>query len=49
HFKHLVEYSITICKECRHSVLPSYIKSYLQRAYKVKQKQAKDIVERVCS
>ncbi|KAF2821586.1 hypothetical protein CC86DRAFT_302759, partial [Ophiobolus disseminans] len=47
HFKHLVAYSIAICKECRHSVLPSYIKSHLQRAHKVKQKQAKEIVERL--
>jgi hypothetical protein len=30
-------------------VLPSYIKSYLQRAHKVKQKQAKEIAERVRS
>jgi hypothetical protein len=30
-------------------VLPSYIKSYLQQAHKVKQKQAKDIAERVRS
>jgi hypothetical protein len=49
HFEHLAEYSIAICKECRHGVLPSHIKSHLQHAHKVKQKQAKDIAERVCS
>jgi hypothetical protein len=49
HFEHLVEYSIAICKECRHGVLPSHIRSHLQHAHKVKQKQAKDIAERVCS
>jgi hypothetical protein len=49
HFKHLAEYSIAICKECRHSVLPSHIKSHLQRAHKVKHKQAEDIAERVRS
>ncbi|KAF2870436.1 hypothetical protein BDV95DRAFT_496593, partial [Massariosphaeria phaeospora] len=49
HFKHLAKYCIAVCKECRHSVLPSYIKSYLQRAHKVKQKQAKEIAKRVRS
>jgi hypothetical protein len=49
HFEHLAAYSIAICKECRHGVLPGHIKSHLQRAYKVKQKQAEDIAERVCS
>jgi hypothetical protein len=36
HFEHLAAYSIAVCKECRHGVLPSYIKSYLQHAHKVK-------------
>ncbi|KAF2827743.1 hypothetical protein CC86DRAFT_444934 [Ophiobolus disseminans] len=49
HFEHLAEYSIAICKECRHGVLPSHIKSHLQRAHKVKQKQAEEIAERVGS
>ena len=49
HFTHLAAYSIAICKECRHGVLPSHIKTYLQRAHKVKQKQAKDVAERVGS
>ena len=49
HFEHLAEYSIAICKECRHGVLPSHIKSHLQHAHKVKQKQAEDIAERVRS
>jgi hypothetical protein len=49
HFKHLAEYCIAVCKECRHGVLPSHIKSHLQRAHKVKQKQAEDIAERVRS
>jgi hypothetical protein len=49
HFEHLTAYCIAICKECRHGVLPSYIKSYLQRTHKVKQKQAKEIAERVRS
>ncbi|KAF2820469.1 hypothetical protein CC86DRAFT_411773 [Ophiobolus disseminans] len=46
HFEHLAEYFIAICKECRHGVLPGHIKSHLQRAHKVKQKQAEDIAER---
>jgi hypothetical protein len=49
HFEHLAEYSIAICKDCRHGVLPSHMKSHLQRAHKVKQKQAEDIAERVGS
>jgi hypothetical protein len=49
HFEHLAEYSIAICKECRHGVLPSHMKSHLQRAHKVKHKQAEDIAERVRS
>jgi superfamily II DNA helicase RecQ len=49
HFQHLAEYSIAICKDCRHGVLPSHIKSHLQRAHKVKDKQAEDIAERVRS
>ena len=49
HFEHLAEYSIAICKECRHGVLPSYIKSHLQRMHRVKHKQAEEIAERVGS
>ena len=49
HFQHLAAYSVAICKECRHGVLPSHIKSHLQRAHKVNQKQAEDIAERVRS
>jgi predicted nucleic acid-binding Zn finger protein len=47
HFKHLVEYALAVCRECQHSVLPSYIKSYVQQAYLAKQKQAKAIAEEV--
>ena len=49
HFEHLAAYSIAICKECRHGVLPGHFKSHLQHAHKVKQKQAEDIAERVGS
>jgi hypothetical protein len=49
HFKHLAEYCIAVCKECRHGVLPSHIKSHLQRVHKVKQKRAENIAERVRS
>jgi hypothetical protein len=48
-FEHPAEYSIAIGKECRHGVLPSHIQSHLQRAHKIKQKQAEDIAERVRS
>jgi hypothetical protein len=49
YFEHLAEYSIAICKESRHGVLPSHIKSHLQRAHKVKHTRAEDIAERVRS
>jgi hypothetical protein len=49
HFQHLAGYSIAICKDCRHGVLPSHIKSHLHRAHKVKDKQAENIAERVRS
>jgi hypothetical protein len=40
YFEHLVEYALAVCKKCQHSVLPSQIKSYLQRTYRVSRKQA---------
>jgi hypothetical protein len=47
YFEHLAEYSIAICKRCRHGVLPSHVKSHLQRAHKVKHKQAEEIADGV--
>jgi hypothetical protein len=47
HFEHLVKYALAVCRECQHGVLPSYIKSHVQRAYLAKQKQAKAIAEEV--
>ncbi|CAN9137103.1 unnamed protein product [Alternaria alternata] len=47
HFKHLVEYALAVCRECRHGVLPSHIKSHVQRAHPAKRKQAKAIAEEV--
>jgi hypothetical protein len=49
HFEHLAEYFIAICTECKHDMLPSHNQSHLQRAHKIKQKQAEDIAERVRS
>jgi hypothetical protein len=48
-FKYLVEYALAVCKECRHSILPSQIKNYMQHTYSIKQKQAKTIAEEVSS
>jgi hypothetical protein len=39
-FEHLVAYALAVCKECRHGILPSQVKSYLQRAHRVKGKDA---------
>jgi hypothetical protein len=49
YFKHLAAYALAVCKECRHGVLPSQVKSYLQRAYRVSRKQAELIAEDVAS
>jgi hypothetical protein len=47
YFEYLAEYSIAICKEYRHGVLPSHIESLLQRIHRVKQQQAHIIAEKV--
>ena len=49
HFEHLADYSIAICKQCRHGVLPSHIKSHMQRMHRVKHRQANTIAKRVRS
>jgi hypothetical protein len=49
YFKYLVAYALAVCKECRHGVLPSQVKSHLQRAHRVSQKQAESIAEDVAS
>jgi hypothetical protein len=47
YFEHLVAYALAICKECRHGVLPSQVKSHLQRAHRVKGKQAEVTADEV--
>lgn len=49
HFDHLAEYALAVCRECRHGVLPSHIKSHVQRAHPPKRKQAKAIAEEIGS
>lgn len=49
HFEHLVEYALAVCKECGHGVLPSQVKSHVQRAHLAKCKQAKLIADEVSS
>lgn len=48
YFEHLVEYALAICRECRHGVLPSQVKSHLQR-HRVSRKQAELAAEDVSS
>ena len=48
-FDHLAEYALAVCKKCRHGVLPSQIKSHLQRAHRVRHKQAESIADEVSS
>jgi hypothetical protein len=47
YFVHLVEYALAVCTECRHGVLPSQVKSHLQRAHRVKSKQAELVADEV--
>jgi hypothetical protein len=47
HLEHLAAYSIAICKECRHSVLPGHIKCHLLRTHRLKDRQADPIAEGV--
>jgi hypothetical protein len=48
-FDHLAEHALAICKECRHGVLSSQIKSHLQRAHSMSSKQAESAAEEVGS
>jgi hypothetical protein len=47
HFEHLAEYALAVCRECRHGVLPSQIKSHVQRSHRVKRKEAELIADEV--
>lgn len=47
HFEHLAEYALAVCRECRHGVLPSQIKSHVQRSHHVKRKEAELIADEV--
>jgi hypothetical protein len=49
HFEHLAEYALAVCRECRHGVLPSQIKSHVQRSHHVKRKEAELIADEVRS
>ena len=49
HFEHLVEYALAVCRECRHGILPSQIKSHVQRSHHVTRKKAELIVDEVRS
>jgi hypothetical protein len=44
-FKHLVEYQMAVCRECRHSVVPSHIESHLRHIHKVEHKVAERVAE----
>ena len=46
-FEHLVEYALAICKECRHGVLPSQVKSHLQRVHRASYKEAESVADEV--
>jgi hypothetical protein len=49
YFEHLAAYALAVCKECRHGVLPSQVKSHLQRAHRVKSKEADSAADEVSS
>ena len=46
-FDHLIEYALVVCKECRHGVLPSQIKSHLRRVHSASCKQAESVADEV--
>jgi hypothetical protein len=48
-FEHLAVYALAVCKECRHGVLPSQVKSHLQRAHRIKSKQAELAADEISS
>ncbi|KAL1643247.1 hypothetical protein SLS61_009346 [Didymella pomorum] len=47
HFEHLAEYALAVCRECRHGVLLSQIKSHVQRSHHVIRKEAELIADEV--
>jgi hypothetical protein len=49
YFEHLATYALAVCKECRHGVLPSQVKSHLQRAHRVKGQQAEIVADEFSS
>jgi hypothetical protein len=49
HFKHVAGYALAVCKEYRHGVLPSQIKSHVQRSHHIKRKEAELIADEVRS
>jgi hypothetical protein len=49
YFEHLAAYALAVCKECRHGVLPSQVKSDLHRAHRVKSKEAESAADEVRS
>jgi hypothetical protein len=49
YFEHLFAYALAVCKECKQGVLPSQVKSHLQRAHRVSRKQAESIAEDIAS
>lgn len=49
YFEHLPEYSLAVCKECRHGVLPSQAGNHLQRVHRVRRKQAQLVADELSS
>jgi hypothetical protein len=49
YFEHAFEHALAVCKKCRYSVLPSHIKSHLQRTHCVSRKKAEWAAEDVGS
>ena len=47
YFDHLQEYSLAVCKECRHGVLPSHIAGHLMKAHRLLSKDAQLVAEEI--
>jgi hypothetical protein len=49
YFKHIAEYSVAACRECRYAVWPDQIEGHLQEQHKISRKEAETVGEQIRS
>jgi hypothetical protein len=49
YFKHIAEYSVAACRECRYAVWPDQIEGQLQEQHKISRKEAETVGEQIRS